>query len=225
LKRIIIAIDGPAASGKSTTARLVAEQLGYLHVDTGAMYRALTLKVLRENIDVGDVDAVGAVAVRTRIRLQKDNGTLRVMLDGDEVTEDIRTLAVTRHVSLISSYQSVREAMVREQRALGEQSGVVLEGRDIGTVVFPTADLKIYMVARVEERARRRLKELEGQGVRGDLEGIKADIIRRDEYDSGRALSPLRRAGDAVVLDTSELTVDQQVEFIVQKAREMIGRQ
>lgn len=189
------------------------------------MYRALTLKVLRENIDVGDVDAVGAVAVRTRIRLQKDNGTLRVMLDGDEVTEDIRTLAVTRHVSLISSYQSVREAMVREQRALGEQSGVVLEGRDIGTVVFPTADLKIYMVARVEERARRRLKELEGQGVRGDLEGIKADIIRRDEYDSGRALSPLRRADDAVVLDTSELTVDQQVEFIVQKAREMIGRQ
>jgi cytidylate kinase len=223
-KKIVIAIDGPAASGKSTTAKLVAERLGYLHIDTGAMYRAITLKVVEERIPLEAIDRIQALAEQTSIRLERRNGHQRVFLDGRDVTEAIRSPEVTKHVSLISSYPQVRTVMVREQRRMAEAGGVVLEGRDIGTVVLPYADLKIYMTADVGERARRRKKELEQAGVGVDEEALRAEIEERDRRDSTRTTSPLRKAPDAIVLDTSNMTVEQQVEFIVQRANEIIER-
>ncbi len=223
-KKIVIAIDGPAASGKSTTAKLVAERLGYLHIDTGAMYRAITLKVVEEKIPLEAIDRIQALAEKTSIRLERRNGQQRVFLDDRDVTEAIRSPEVTKHVSLISSYPQVRTVMVREQRRMAEAGGVVLEGRDIGTVVLPNADLKIYMTADVVERARRRKRELEQAGVGVDEEALRAEIEERDRRDSTRATSPLRKAPDAIVLDTSHLTVEQQVDFIVQRANEIIKR-
>lgn len=222
--KIVIAIDGPAAAGKSTTARLVAERLGYLHVDTGAMYRAMTLKALRGGVDIHNAAEVERLAERTEIRLERDAGRVKVFLDGLDVTEEIRSPEVDRAVSAVSSYGKVRELMVREQRRMGQRGGIVLEGRDIGTVVFPEAELKIYMVANVRERARRRQQELAARGVASELEELVEEIVRRDEKDSSRTLSPLRKAPDAIILDTSTMTVEEQVEFIVQKAKEIIGR-
>ncbi len=224
LKQIVIAIDGPAASGKTTTARLVAERLGYLHVDTGAMYRAVTLKVLLHRINIRDAEAVEQLTDGTEIRLERDDGDVKVVLDGEDVTKQIREPEVTKAVSAVSSYEKVREAMVREQRSIGKEGGIVVEGRDTGTVVFPDAQLKIYMVAFVKERARRRQRELKTQGVVSDLESIVQEIVERDEKDSSRRVSPLRKAADAVVLDTSRMTIEQQVEFIVEKAREIINK-
>lgn len=222
MRKLIIAIDGPAASGKSTTAKLVAEKLGYLFVDTGAMYRAMTLKVLKQNIDVNDAEQIGKLAEKTSIRLERHNGSLKVFLDGEDVTKEIRTRRVTNAVSAVSSIKKVREVMVREQRRMGEDGGIVLEGRDIGTVVFPNADIKIFMIADPKERARRRQKELEQHGVKVSLEELVQEITVRDKKDSSREVSPLRKADDAIVLDTSNLTVKQQVEFIITKAKEVL---
>ncbi len=221
-KKIVIAIDGPAASGKSTTAKLVAEHLGYLHIDTGAMYRAITLKVLEEKIPLDAVDRIQSLAEETNVRLERRGKEHRVYLDERDVTAAIRSPKVTQRVSLVSSYQPVRSVMVREQRRMAEAGGVVLEGRDIGTVVLPNADLKIFMVADVGERARRRKKELEVAGVGVDERSLREEIEERDRKDSTREISPLRRAPDAIVLDTSHLTVEQQVDFIVQRAKEII---
>jgi cytidylate kinase len=222
LKKIVIAIDGPAASGKSTTARLVAKQLSYLHIDTGAMYRAITLRVLEEGIPLHDVDRISKVTEETHIRLERSNDGNAVFLDGRDVTEAIRSPHVTRSVSAVSSYQPVRSVLVREQRRMAEQGGVVLEGRDIGTVVLPDADLKIFMVANVDERARRRRRELEAAGVGADEARIRDELIQRDALDSTRDVSPLRKAPDAIELDTSNMTIDEQVAFIVKKAKEII---
>lgn len=222
LSTIVIAIDGPAASGKSTTARLVAERLGYLHIDTGAMYRAMTLKALREGIDTKDTESVERLAEGTEIRLEREKGRLKVLVDGKDVTEAIRNPDVDRAVSAVSSYRKVRSVMVREQRRMGQRGGVVFEGRDIGTVVFPDADLKIYMVADVEERARRRQRELQAKGITADLNVLMEEIVVRDEKDSRRSVSPLRKADDAIIVDTSAMTIDRQVNFIVEKAREII---
>jgi len=222
LKKLVIAIDGPAASGKSTTSKLIARRLGYLYVDTGAMYRAMTLKVLEQKIDLDDQTAIGQLARQTKISLVHINNELRVLLDGRDVTRAIRSQQVTKSVSAISMIDSVREVMVREQRRMGTEGGIVLEGRDIGTVVFPKADLKVYMVADVEKRASRRQKDLEKQGVEVSLEDLKQEIIERDRKDSKRNISPLRKADDAIVIDTSDLTVDQQVELIVTKANSVL---
>ncbi len=223
MKRIVIAIDGPAASGKSTTARLVAGRLGYLHIDTGAMYRAITLKALQRKLDINDRGLIEDLARGSEIHLEKLNGALRVFLDGTDVTGAIRSREVTASVSTVSSYAGVREVMVREQRKLAGQGGVVLEGRDIGTVVLPHADLKVFMVANVRERARRRRKDLMATGIQANEEELVSEIEARDRKDSTRATSPLRKADDAVELDTSDLTIDQQVEFIVTRARTIIG--
>lgn len=222
MKKLVIAIDGPAASGKSTTSKLIARRLGYLYVDTGAMYRAMTLKVLEQKIDLDDQTAIGQLARQTKISLVHINNELRVLLDGRDVTRAIRSQQVTKSVSAISMIDSVREVMVREQRRMGTEGGIVLEGRDIGTVVFPKADLKVYMVADVEKRASRRQKDLEKQGVEVSLEDLKQEIIERDRKDSKRNISPLRKADDAIVIDTSDLTVDQQVELIVTKANSVL---
>jgi cytidylate kinase len=224
LRKIVIAIDGPAASGKSTTAKHVAERLGYLHIDTGAMYRAITLRVLEEGIPLDDEKRIRELAERCEIQLVRTPDSLRVYLDGRDVTKEIRTPEVTRAVSTVSSYQAVREVLVREQRRMAAQGGVVLEGRDIGTTVFPQADLKVFMIAGVRERARRRRKELEQLGVQTDEAMLAKEIEERDRLDSTRTASPLQKASDAIELDTSNLTIEQQVELVVKKAEEVIRK-
>lgn len=224
MRKLVIAIDGPAASGKSTTAKVVAEKLDYIFVDTGAMYRAMTLKVLKESIEVNDSEQIAKLAVRTSIRLERSEGSHKVFLDGEDVTMEIRNRKVTNAVSAVSSIKKVREVMVREQRRMGAEGGIVLEGRDIGTVVFPDADVKIFMIANAEERARRRQRDLVQQGVHVSLDELKDEITVRDKKDSDRDVSPLRKADDAIILDTSNLTVDQQVEFIITKVQEVLSK-
>jgi len=223
-KKLIITIDGPAASGKSTTAKLVAERLGYLHVDTGAMYRAVTLKVLRAGLATDDRRGILALLPSTRVELLQASGALVVLLDGLDVTHDIRSHEVTRAVSAVSSVREVREAMVREQRRMAEDGGIVLEGRDIGTIVFPNADLKFFMIAGIEARARRRLAELRIKGIQADVQQLQREIEERDRLDSTRAVSPLRKAQDAIVVDTSEMTIEEQVEFVVRIAHVKLGQ-
>jgi cytidylate kinase len=212
---LVIAIDGPAASGKSTTARLVAGRLGYLHVDTGAMYRAMTLKVLAAGISPDDSGEVGRLADTTGITISVTGKGNAVLLDGVDVTGKIRTPEITRAVSQVSCIPAVRKLMVSEQRRLAAGGGVVLEGRDIGTVVLPDADVKIFLVADVTERARRRQKELLEKNIEVVLGELVSEIRERDRKDSSRDLSPLRRAADAVEVDTSGLTVEGQVERIL----------
>jgi cytidylate kinase len=217
---LIIAIDGPSGSGKSTTARLLAARLNYLYIDTGAMYRAVTLKVRRCGADPEDPEEVSRVADTCRIVLEQDLGGIRVLLDGEDVSSEIRTPEVTRHVSAVSEVPHVREVLVDAQRVMGREGGVVLEGRDIGTVVFPDADLKVYMKADLETRAARRHAELHERGTETGIGVVQADLERRDEHDSSRDHSPLRQADDAIVVDTTDLTIDGQVEVIEALARE-----
>lgn len=223
-RQLIIAIDGPAGSGKSTTARIVAERLGLLHIDTGAMYRAVTLKVLEAGLKLDDQDAIARLLKSTEVELRQVGTVRRVILDGRDVTDRIRDPDVTRAVSAVSRVRKVREAMVRQQRALGAVSGVVLDGRDIGTVVFPDADLKIFLVASLDKRAERRRTELLESGMDAPLGTLKQEIERRDDLDSSREESPLRRAPDAMELDTSNLTIDEQVELVVNKAKEILEK-
>ncbi|MCK9408895.1 MAG: (d)CMP kinase [Bacteriovoracaceae bacterium] len=223
MKRIIIAIDGPAASGKSTTAKQVAASLGYLHIDTGAMYRAMALKVLRMNIRPTDTEKVAAMAKDTTVRLVSSNGKVCVVLDGNEVNDEIRLPDVTNMVSPVSTVPAVRTLMVKEQRAMGCDGGIVLEGRDIGTVVFPDAQLKIFMRADARERAIRRKKELEERGVTVSLDVLEQEILERDKIDSEREVSPLCKADDAIEVDTTHMSIEQQVEFIVSKANTIIN--
>ncbi|MFZ4619208.1 MAG: (d)CMP kinase [Bacteroidota bacterium] len=222
MKKIIIAIDGPAASGKSTTAKQVASQLGYLHIDTGAMYRAMALKVLRSKVDPNDSARVAELSATTTVRLALRDGKVRIVLDGEEVSGEIRLPEVTNMVSPVSTVSDVRRLMVKEQRAMGTEGGIVLEGRDIGTVVFPNADLKIFMLADARERAVRRRKELETKGVTISVEELEKEILERDRIDSGRAVSPLTKAHDAIELDTTHLSIEEQVKFIVEKANKII---
>jgi cytidylate kinase len=222
LKRIVIAIDGPAASGKSTTARLVAEQLGYLYIDTGAMYRAAALKVLQQRIDPVDEKGVETVLETTNITLKTVKGRLRTFLDGVNVTQEIRSREVAKAASILSAFKKVREGMVKEQRRYGKDGGVVLEGRDIGTVVFPEAQLKIFLTAGLEERAMRRKRELVDLGLEADLDSLRREIAQRDRMDATRDASPLSKAPGAIEIDTSRLSVDEQVGLVVKAARKII---
>jgi cytidylate kinase len=222
-KNIAIAIDGPAGAGKSTTAKLVAVSLGYLHIDTGAMYRAIALKVLRHNIPLDDVEKISSLAQNTEIRLVPSNTGPEVLLDGESVTSFIRIPEVSQAASKVSAIAGVRTVMVREQQRLAQHGGVVLEGRDIGTVVLPHAELKIFMVADIHERAKRRMAELAQTGIPSREEDVLHDLELRDQQDSTRSVSPLRKADDAVEVDTSHLTIEQQVQFIVDRAIHVIG--
>ncbi|MDZ7361646.1 MAG: (d)CMP kinase [candidate division KSB1 bacterium] len=214
-RRLIIAIDGPAGSGKSTTARLLAKRIGYIYLDTGAFYRALTLKVLDAGVSPEDSASILQLAEKMNIEMQPLEDKNRVLLDGREVTQQIREPAVTNAVAPIAANPRVRAIMVEKQRAIGRNGGVVMEGRDIGTVVFPDADLKIFMQASLDERARRRQEELAAMGIVRDREILKEEIARRDQNDSTRMVAPLIRAADAILLDTTSLTIEQQVDFIV----------
>lgn len=214
-KKLTVAIDGPAASGKSTTAKLVAEKLGYLYIDTGAMYRALTTAVLEQKISAADEKAVNKLAKQVDIRLVSTPSGLKTFLNGRDVSKAIRLPQVTQVISQISAYKGVREIMKNKQRQLARKGGIVMDGRDIGTVVLPDADVKIYMDASVEERTRRRLNELHSKGVKIDREQIRDEIVRRDQLDSTRDIAPLKLAPDAHVIDTSDLTVEEQVQRIL----------
>ncbi len=188
------------------------------------MYRAVTLKVLRAGIAPEDAASVAALLPDTHVQLTQSPQGLRVLLDGEDVSEAIRTPAVTRAVSAVSSQRLVREAMVRAQRLMGKDGGIVLEGRDIGTVVFPEADLKFFMVAGIRSRAQRRQEELAARGEHITLDGLETEIAERDARDASRTESPLRRAEDAIDIDTSDMTIEEQVAFVVSKVEARTGR-
>ncbi|MGP4077013.1 (d)CMP kinase [Halobacillus sp. K22] len=215
-----IAIDGPAAAGKSTVAKRVAEKLSLIYVDTGAMYRALTWKALNNNVSLENEQKLAQLLKDTDLRLvQTDNGQ-RVILDGEDVSDDIRSSDVTNQVSIASKHKDVREEMVSRQQELVNQQGVVMDGRDIGTHVLPDADVKIFMIASVEERAERRHKENQSKGFDSDLELLKEEIRRRDDIDSNREVAPLVKAEDAIIVDTTSLTIEEVVEQIIKVVNE-----
>lgn len=215
MKKIVVAIDGPAGAGKSTIAKLVAEKLGYAYIDTGAMYRSVALKFLQTGKDF-DEDFISELARTMVIEFKPEASVNRVFVDGQEVTDAIRSAEVTANVSRVAAIGAVREAMVAQQRRMGESGGVLMDGRDIGTVVFPNAQLKIFLTATVEERAMRRYKELIAKGQQVDLAQLKEDIASRDKQDSERAISPLRQAEDALLLDTSDMNIEQVTAKILQ---------
>ncbi|KOF11390.1 cytidylate kinase [Planococcus glaciei] len=222
-KSIQIALDGPAAAGKSTIAKIVAEQLGYIYIDTGAMYRAITLKALNEGIDLSDNKAAGELLAKTAIDLQpSENGQL-VFLDQQNVTEAIRSQEVTGSVSEMAAHESVRLQMVKLQQQLAEGRGVVMDGRDIGTDVLPKAELKVFMSASVEERARRRFEENKKRNIHTPLEELQGEIAKRDQMDSEREVSPLRQADDAIYLDTTSLTIREAAAEILRLAGERLS--
>jgi len=221
---ITIAIDGPAASGKSTTAREVARQMDYLYIDTGAMYRAVTLLALREGAAMEDAEALVRIAAKAEISFQQTDNGLRLFLNGEDVSDAIRTSEVTRNIKPIAANPEVRELLVEKQRRLGDYGGVVMDGRDIGTVVFPDAELKIYMEASVEARAERRLQELKRKEANASFEEIMRDLIARDESDMNRSAGPLRKADDAILIDTTALTPAEQTTRIVSLAKSILAK-
>ncbi|PIC87774.1 cytidylate kinase [Sporosarcina sp. P20a] len=219
-----IAIDGPAAAGKSTIAKLVAKKLGYTYIDTGAMYRAITYKVLQSATDPRNEEEITRLIAQTDIELQPDEEVQKVLLDGIEVTDAIRSHEVTTNVSAIAALTSVRELLVAKQQNLAAESSVVMDGRDIGTAVLPEAELKIFMTASVEERAERRLLEERKRGMKSDYETLKREISERDQADSERKISPLKKAEDAIIIDTTGKTIEEVTNRIVEYAEKRLAQ-
>ncbi len=205
---MIIAIDGPAGAGKSTVARLLAKELNFLYLDTGAMYRAITLKAINNNIDVKNQGSIIEIAKDSDIQLENNpDGSIKLLLDGIDVSKDIRHPRVTRHVSDVAKIKEVRQIMLSLQRKLGKMSDSVLDGRDIGTVVFPDADKKFYIDADFSERSMRRYKELKQMGQQIALEDVESDLRNRDHIDSNREVAPLKKADDAIYIDTTNMSI------------------
>lgn len=219
MSNTVIAIDGPAGSGKSTTAKLVANKLGFVYLDTGAMYRAITLKCLRLKKDINDGKEMTKIAEDSSIKFEFKNGINHIYLDGEDVTLDIRQPEIDKNVSILAKHPKVREVLVAQQKNLSQNHNLVAEGRDTTTVVFPSA-IKIYLTADLKKRAKRRLLELESKGIRSSLEEQIKEISRRDKLDSTRQASPLMLDKDAIVVDTTDLTIDQQVERVVEIYKE-----
>lgn len=220
--RISIAIDGPAAAGKSTVAKIVAKKLSYLYIDTGAMYRALTWKAIHENVPVEDEEALDRLLQKTQIELKQEGEIQKVYVDGADVTEKIRMPEISKNVSAVAKHKQIREEMVKRQKNLAASGGVVMDGRDIGTHVLPDAEVKIFLKASVKERAKRRHMENLTKGIESNLEEIERDIALRDEMDSNRKVAPLKKAPDAIEIDSTHLTVEEVAERIMDVVRERI---
>ena len=212
---MVIAIDGPAGSGKSTTAKNVAEKLGFIHINTGAMYRGISLKCIQEDVNMEDAAQLNHLLTHTKFEFAAE-GELALFMDGVDISAEITSLKVTDFVSQVSAISQVREKLVQYQRKMAEGLNVVLEGRDIGTVVFPNADHKFFLVADIHERARRRKKEMEAKGEVVSLEELTAEMLERDRKDSTRKHSPLKKAEDAVEIDTTGISIEEQVNRIVE---------
>ena len=224
MNKIIVAIDGYSACGKSTTARAVAAELGFIYVDSGAMYRAVTYYLLENNISLTDIEAIDRALRDVEVGFKRDEaGNPITYLNGQPVEDKIRELKVSDNVSVVAAISSVRKAMVRVQHKLGERKNIVMDGRDIGTVVFPEAELKIFMTADLEIRAERRLKEWLAKGVKASLEEVRANVEERDHKDTTRQDSPLKKADDAIMVDNSFMTFDEQVAKIITLAEEKIN--
>ncbi|MBV9266038.1 MAG: (d)CMP kinase [Acidobacteriaceae bacterium] len=220
-KRIIVAIDGPGASGKSTVALRVAAKLGYLYINTGAMYRAMALWALRLNVAPSDMHRMEQLANQAQITLDAQDG--HITLNGEDVTEAIRDERVSVAASKVSAIPAVRRALVRIQRGMAEENSVVMEGRDIGSVVFPDAQVKIFLDALPEERARRRARELEQKGLHPDLSVVAAELQKRDDRDRHRSQSPLTQAPDATLVDTTGLSIEEVEEVILRLVRARVS--
>ena len=219
MKKLIVTIDGPAASGKSTTARTVARRLGYKYLDTGAMYRAIGLKALRTGVSVEDEAGMAELARGTEVDVQTLSSGTRVILDGVDVTDERRSPDVSAAASAVAALGPVRERMVEIQRTVGAEGGIVAEGRDIGSVVFPEAEVKIYLDADLTTRAERRKRELNGKGTPVELGKVERDIRSRDKSDSNRSHSPLVVPEGAVIVDTTHLTIEEQIEEVLREVR------
>ena len=216
-KRAVISIDGPAGAGKTTIAKIVSRKLGYNYIDTGGMYRAISWKAFRKKIDLkAKIELINMVR-NTKIELKNRAGTVRIHLDGKDVTNRIRSKRVTEEASILATIPEVRKELVKIQRRLGCSGGIVVEGRDIGTVVFPKADYKFYLDASIKERALRRYKELKARGEKGDLAELEKAIRSRDKRDRTRGVAPLKIAPDAIVIDSTDMSRKEVVEFILKK--------
>ncbi|MEJ2628913.1 MAG: (d)CMP kinase, partial [bacterium] len=217
----ILTIDGPAASGKSTTARIIANKLNWLYLDTGAMYRALAVKIVQNNIALDDSVSIGKIADETEISIKQTKNGMKVFLDQEDISNKIRTPEIDRAVGPVCEVPQVREVLVRLQRKIGSKGNIVAEGRDMGTVVFPKADLKIFLIASLPSRAERRLKDMKKMGLEISKKALRQEIQKRDKRDASRAHSPLKKAEDSIVLDTTHLSIAQQVDFILNKISEV----
>ncbi len=223
-KRIIIAIDGFSACGKSTLAKALSHELHYAYVDTGAMYRAVTLYFLEQNINIEQPEAVADALQHLEIHFERKADGNHVFLNGKDVEDDIRTMRVSAFVSPVAAISAVRRAMVKQQQKMGQRKGLIMDGRDIGTVVFPNAELKIFLTAAPDVRAQRRFDELQQKGQIVDIETIKANLIERDRIDSSRSDSPLRQADDAILIDNTELNITQQLQQVSQLVHQTLNR-
>lgn len=230
MKKITIAIDGFSSCGKSTMAKMLAKEVGYIYVDTGAMYRAVTLFAMRNGMIApnGDVnrDALKAKmdALHVEFKLNPQTGKAETYLNGENVEHEIRGMEVSAHVSAIAAIDFVRTALVAQQQRMGHDKGIVMDGRDIGTVVFPDAELKVFVTASAEIRAQRRFDELVGKGMKANYDEILHNVQERDYIDSHREVSPLRKAEDAIELDNGQLTIAEQLQWLMDKFREKTGR-
>ena len=209
-----VAIDGPASSGKSTISKLIAKENHFVYLDTGAMYRVVTLAVLRNNISLDDYEAIEKLVQTIEIGFSMQDGKQSVFMNGEDVTDEIRSVEVTRNVSAVSALKEVRTRLVHLQREIAENHSIIMDGRDIGTVVLPQAEIKIFLVASVEERAKRRFIENQEKGIEMSYEELVEDIRRRDHIDSTRKESPLRKAEDAIEVDTTKMTIEDVVKVV-----------